>query len=198
MKVLIIDGHGSDHSLIGDILTSRGCNLVEVTSGPEALRVAHKEAPDIAIADLLTPSFDRSEFVSRLRRDPLTARMPVIFYTDGYLEIASGTARDVDSLLTPMLLCEEAIRGRVIALDNGLVAAADKVKKGKSILEPVQDVFTFACPVGVERTQIKPADLIAEVVGEARKTFPKGIEITSAYSHELWLIEGDRRQLHRV
>ena len=195
MKVLIIDGQETDHSLIGDILTSRGCNLLEVTSGREALRVAHKEAPDIAIADLLTPSFDRSEFVSRLRKDPLTARMPVIFYTDGYLEIASGLARDVDSLLTPMLLCEEAIRGHVIALENGAVVLADKEKKAESTLENVQDVFTFACPVGGERTDIRPADLIADVVGEARKTFPKGVEITSAYSHELWLIEGDRRQL---
>ena len=198
MKVLMIDGQGSDHSLIGGILTSRGCNLLEVTSGPEALRVARKEAPEIAIADLLTPSFNRSEFVSRLRNDPVTARMPVIFYTDGYLEIASGTARDVDSLLTPMLLCEEAIRGRVIALEDRVVAPVDKVKKSKLSVEAVQDVFTFACPVGGERTDIKPADLVGDVVGEARKTFPKGIEITSAYSHELWLIEGDRRQLHRV
>jgi signal transduction histidine kinase len=198
MKVLMIDGQESDHSLIGDILTGRGCNLLEVTSGPEALRLAHKEAPDIAIADLLTPSFNRGEFVSRLRKDPVTARMPVIFYTDGYLEIASGTARDVDSLLTPMLLCEEAIRGRIIALKNGVVVPDDKIKNGKLFVEAVQDVFTFACPVGGERTNIKPADLIAEVVGEARKTFPKGVEITSAYSDELWLVEGDRRQLHRV
>jgi signal transduction histidine kinase len=198
MKVLMIDGQESDHSLIGDILTSRGCNLLEVTSGPEALRVAHKEAPDIAIADLLTPSFNRSEFVSRLRKDPVTARMPVIFYTDGYLEIASGTARDVESLLTPMLLCEEAIRGRVIALENGAVVPTDNAKKSKLFVKAVQEVFTFACPVGGERTDIKPADLIAEVVGEARKTFPKSVEITNAYSHELWLIEGDRRQLHRV
>jgi signal transduction histidine kinase len=198
VKVLIIDGHESDHSLIGDILTSRGCNLLEVSSGLEALPVAHKEAPDIAIADLLTPSFDRSEFVSRLRRDPVTARMPVIFYTDGYLEIASGAARDVESLLTPMLLCEEAIRGRVMPPQNGAILPADKTEKGKLFVEADQELFTFACPFGAERGYIKPADLIGDVVDEARKTFPKGVEITSAYSHELWLIEGDRRQLHRV
>ena len=198
MKVLIIDGDGSDHSLIGDILTSRGCNLLEATSGPEALRMAHKEAPEIAIADLLTPFFDRGEVISRLRGDPVTARMPVIFYTDGYLEIASGKAKDVESLIGPMLLCEEAIRGRVITLENGVVAPADMLKNGESILENVQEVFTFACPVGGERVDIRPADLIAEVVGDARKIFPRDVEITSAYSHELWLIEGDRRQLHRV
>jgi hypothetical protein len=34
----MIDGQESDHSLIGDILTSRGCNLLEVTNSREALR----------------------------------------------------------------------------------------------------------------------------------------------------------------
>ena len=198
MKVLIIDGQGSDHSLIAGVLTSRGCNLLEVSSSQEALRVAHREEPDIAIADLLTPSFNRSEFVNRLRRDPVTARMPVIFYTDGYLEIASGAARDVDSLLTPMLLCEEAIRGRVVTLGNGVVVPAPKGSEGAPDEEDLQEVFTFACPAAGERTGIRPADLIAEVVDNARKTFPKNVEITSAYSNDLWLIEGDRNQLRRV
>jgi two-component system cell cycle sensor histidine kinase/response regulator CckA len=198
VKVLIIDGDESDHSLIGEILVNRGCHLLEVNSGGEALRVAQKEKPDIAIVDLLTPAFDRAKFVGQLRSHPTTARMPVIFYTDGYLEIASGAARDVDSLVTPMLLCEEAIRGKITALPNGVIVSADKLKEGSSVIEDVQDVFTFACELRGERTEIKPADLIAEVVGDARKTFPKSIEITSAYSHDLWRIEGDWRQLHRV
>jgi hypothetical protein len=45
---------------------------------------------------------------------------------------------------------------------------------------------------------IKPGDLVAEVVGLARKAYPKSIQITSAYSEDLWPIEGDRLQLHRV
>ena len=194
MTVLIVDGDPSSHTVIADILTQRGCHLLEVDGGKEALRIAHAEKPAIAVVDLLTPRLDRGEFVRELRSHPATARMPVIFYTDGYLEIASGTARDVDTLLTPMLLCEEAIRGKIIAHQNGPVVSAN----GQNESENLQEMFTFACEIGGERALIRPGDLIAEIVEDARKSFPKAIEITSAYSENLWLIEGDRRQLHRV
>ena len=199
MTILIVDGDPSSHTVIAEILTQRGCRLLEVNGSKEALRIAHEEKPEIAIVDLLTPRLDRGEFVRQLRSDPAIARMPVIFYTDGYLEIASGLARDVDSLLTPILLCEEAIRGKAIAERNGSVVSSNgKSESARNGAESVQEVFTFACELGGERALIRPGDLIAEVVGDARKTFPKSIEITSAYSHDLWMIEGDRRQLHRV
>jgi signal transduction histidine kinase len=198
LTVLIVDGDRSSHCVISDILTERGCRLLEVDDGQEALRMAHAENPAIAIVDLLTPKLDRGEFVRGLRNHPVTARMPVIFYTDGYLEIASGTARDVDTLLTPMLLCEEAIRGKLIAHQNGSPVSANGEKSGANGSENLQETFTFACEIGGERALIRPGDLIAEIVEDARKSFPKAIEITSAYSENLWLIEGDRRQLRRV
>ena len=194
MTVLLVDGDPGRHTVISDILTQRGCRLLEVDGGKEALRIAHAEKPAIAIVDLLTPRLDRGEFVRELRSHPGTARLPVIFYTDGYLEIASGTTRDLDTLLTPMLLCEEAIRGKIIAHQNGPVVSAN----GQNGSENLQEMFTFACGIDGERALIRPGDLIAEIVDDARNSFPKSIEITSAYSEKLWTIEGDRRQLHRV
>lgn len=199
MKVLIVDGDPSSHIGIAEILTKRGCDLFEVNGGEEALRIAHDERPEIAIVDLLTPKLDRGDFVRQVRRDPAIARMPVIFYTEGYLEIASGLARDGESLLTPMLLCEEAIRGKVIAEQSGLVVSSNgKNGSAPNGAESVQETFLFACAAGSERAPIRPGDLIAEVVDNARKAFPKSIQITSAYSDDLWLIEGERLQLHRV
>ena len=199
MKILMVDGDPSGHAVIAEILKQRGCHLLEVGGGEEALRIAHEEKPEIAIVDMLTPKLDRGEFVRQLRRDPAIARMPVIFYTDGYLEIASGLARDVDSLLTPMLLCEEAIRGKVTAEQNSsVISAKEEEERAQSQGEAHQEVFSFCYESSEKRTLIRPGDLIAEIVDEARKTFPKSIEITSAYSEDLWLIEGDRLQLERV
>src|ERR1700731_995755 len=177
MTILVVDGDPSSNTVISEILTQRGCRLLEVDGSKEALRVAQKEKPAIAIVDLLTPKLNRAEFVRQLRSDPVTAPMPVIFYTDGYLEIASGVARDVDTLLTPMLLCEEAIRGKIIAHQNGAVASANGQKRAPSEAENIQEVFTFACANGGERALIRPGDLIAEIVDDARKSFPKAIEI---------------------
>jgi signal transduction histidine kinase len=183
--------------VIADVLTQRGCHLLEVSGADEALKRARNEKPEIAIVDMLTPNLDRGDFVRRLRSDPAIAKMPVIFYTEGYLEIASGAARDMDSLVTPILLCEEAIRGKVER--NGSTAPLEhESKKGTGSPEDVQEVFSFACEVEGEHLPISLGDLIGKVVDEARKTFPKSIEITSAYSGDLWQIEGDRAQLHRV
>jgi CheY-like chemotaxis protein len=208
MKVLIVDGDPSSHTDIAEILTQRGCQLLEVNDAKAALRMAQKEKPEIAIVDILTPKLDRGEFVRQLRCDPTIARTPVIFYTDGYLEIASGPARDVDTLLTPMLLCEEAIRGKILPELNGTVASSNgeringhngrNGRNGHNGVERDQDVFTFACSGAGDRALIRPGDLIAETVDEARKAFPKSIEITSGYSDDLWLIEGDRSELRRV
>jgi signal transduction histidine kinase len=168
-----------------------------VNSAKAALETAIKEKPEIAIVDLLTPNLDRGEFMRQLRRDPAIAKLPVIFYTAGYLEIASGLARDVDTLLTPMLLCEEAIKGKVIAELNGLAPSLNGAgKNGKKGVVRTQEILN--CAGRGERTLIRPADLVTDTVDEVRKTFPKCIEITSAYSDDLWLIEGHRAELQRV
>jgi signal transduction histidine kinase len=199
MTILMLDGDPSGHAVITETLMQRGCHLLEVGGCNEALRVAHKEKPEIAIVDVLTPRLDRCDFVRQLRRDPAIARMPVIFYTEGYLEVASGLARDVDTLLTPMLLCEEAIRGKLSAEEKELAVSSGKLAEGASSESGnVQELFAFACGSGGERTLIRPGDLVAEIVEDARKTFPKAIEITSAYSEDLWLIEGNRPDLERV
>jgi histidine kinase/DNA gyrase B/HSP90-like ATPase len=199
MKIMMVDRDPSGHAVIAEKLTQWGCHLLEVGGGEEALKIAHEEKPEIAIVDVLTPKLDRGEFVCQLRRDPEIARMPVIFYTDGYLEVASGAGRDVDLLLTPMLLCEAAIRGKVIA-ENGEPVAASETQSEAAQSEPesVQEVFSFACGTAGNVSLIRLGDLISELVEDARKTFPKSIEITSAYSEDLWLIEGDRPQLHRA
>jgi CheY-like chemotaxis protein len=199
IKILIVDGDPSCHSGIAEILTSRGCDLLEVDGGEEALRIAHEERPAIAIIDLLTPKLDRGDFVRQVRNDPAIARMPVIFYADGFLEIASCLARDGESLLTPMLLCEEAIRGKtIVELSAPVVSGNGNGKSASRCRESVQETFAFACANGGERARIRPGELMTEVIDNARRVFSKAVQITSAYSEDLWQIEGDRVQLHRV
>jgi len=49
-----------------------------------------------------------------------------------------------------------------------------------------------------ERVLINPRHLIDEMVGIARKTFPKSIEVTGQYPEHPWSISGDPTQLHQV
>ncbi|GEM_PF-5123839 len=61
MKVLMVDVDPAGHALIAEKLMERGCRLLEVCSGEEALKIAHAEKPEIAIVDVLTPKLDRGE-----------------------------------------------------------------------------------------------------------------------------------------
>ncbi|HYJ04254.1 MAG TPA: hypothetical protein VEX43_03925 [Chthoniobacterales bacterium] len=51
MTVLIIDGDPSRHTVISNILMQRGCHLLEVDGGKDALKIARAEKPAIATDD---------------------------------------------------------------------------------------------------------------------------------------------------
>jgi two-component system, cell cycle sensor histidine kinase and response regulator CckA len=50
------------------------------------LAIAQSEPPDLVITDILMPTMDGYALVKHLRANPITANIPVIFYTANYLE----------------------------------------------------------------------------------------------------------------
>jgi PAS domain S-box-containing protein len=111
--------------------------------------------------------------------------------------LASGVAHDLNNILTPILMCSQALRSELGEEDrqSALTLIEDSAQRGAGI---VKQVLTFARGVEGERVLIKPSHLIQEIVDIARKTFPKSIEITGRYPDDLWSIEGDPTQLHQV
>ena len=60
--------------------------MLEASNGCEGLAAAQAEHLDLVITDVLMPVMDGYEFVSQLRLDPATSRIPVLFYTAPYSE----------------------------------------------------------------------------------------------------------------
>jgi len=58
-----------------------GLEVVEAASGSEGLRIAAEERPDVILLDLLMPEMDGAETLVRLRKNPATLTIPVIFLT---------------------------------------------------------------------------------------------------------------------
>ena len=54
-------------------------------NGEEALEIVHKERPDLIIADILMPKMDGFSMVHRLRINPETRRIPVVFLSATYV-----------------------------------------------------------------------------------------------------------------
>jgi len=76
--VLIIDDNQGLVELIERYLTGQPCRVVAAHSGPEGLQVAEEMTPSAIILDVMMPEVDGWQVLQALRRNPRTARTPVI------------------------------------------------------------------------------------------------------------------------
>ena len=84
--ILIVDDHVLNREFLMTLLGYGGHRLLEASDGAEALKLVNTARPDLVISDILMPNMDGYEFVTRMRADPATATVPIIFYTATYRE----------------------------------------------------------------------------------------------------------------
>ena len=79
--ILIVDDARQNLALLDALLRPR-YQVLAVTTGAQALRLAHIEPrPDLILLDVMMPQMDGYEVFQRLRADPVTRVIPVIFVT---------------------------------------------------------------------------------------------------------------------
>jgi CheY-like chemotaxis protein len=81
-KVLLVDDD-EDIRTIGHICLSRvgGWETLLAASGEEGLRIAEAELPDVVLLDVMMPGMDGPTVLARLRANPVTAGIAVVFLT---------------------------------------------------------------------------------------------------------------------
>ena len=84
--ILIVDDVATNRNLLVTVLSYQGHRLLEAVDGAKALAAVETEHPDLVITDVLMPVMDGYELVRKLRLDPATSRLPVVFYTAHYGE----------------------------------------------------------------------------------------------------------------
>jgi putative two-component system response regulator len=85
--VLIVDDTPSNIHVIKNILEGH-YKIKAATSGGKALQIVGKVPPDLILLDVMMPEMDGYEVCRRLKADPSTAGIPVLFVT--------GLADDAD------------------------------------------------------------------------------------------------------
>lgn len=90
-KVMIVDDD-EDIRLICELAIRKigGWEFVAAASGEEALALAPRERPDVILLDVTMPGIDGLETLARLRDQPETRKIPVVFLT------AKAQQREVD------------------------------------------------------------------------------------------------------
>lgn len=80
-KVLVVDDEPDMRQLVVRHLRDAGFEAVGTGSAREAMESIRVEGPDLILLDLMLPDADGLEVCKRLRRDPMTERIPVIMMT---------------------------------------------------------------------------------------------------------------------
>jgi two-component system, cell cycle sensor histidine kinase and response regulator CckA len=83
--LLIVEDDPDILKLLQTTLTFRGYRVVTARNGREGLDIVRAERPEIVIADIMMPKLDGFGLVHRLRLDPETCDIPVVFITATYV-----------------------------------------------------------------------------------------------------------------
>ncbi len=79
--VLVIDDDPLHRALIGDQLKPAGFTVLEAVDGTEGLARTRVRHPDLILLDAIMPGLDGFATCERLKADPATRAIPVIFIT---------------------------------------------------------------------------------------------------------------------
>jgi DNA-binding response OmpR family regulator len=83
--LLIVEDDPDILKLLQTTLTFRGYRVVTARNGREGLDIVRADRPSIVIADIMMPKLDGFGLVHRLRLDPETCDIPVVFITATYV-----------------------------------------------------------------------------------------------------------------
>ena len=77
--VLVVDDHASNLAVLSDYLEQVGFEVWVASDGESALQAVEYEAPDIILLDIMMPFLDGFETCRRLKANPRTKDIPLIF-----------------------------------------------------------------------------------------------------------------------
>jgi len=115
--VLAADDDEDILDLVAFRLERSGYTVIVARDGEEALELAAKELPDLAVLDVMMPKVDGFEVTRRLRADEATSRMPIILLTarSQDADVQQGFEAGADDYLRKPFSPDE-LRARVQAI----------------------------------------------------------------------------------
>jgi len=80
-KVLVVDDIVANTTLVKSVLAPLGYQILTANDGVKALEVVKNDKPDLVLLDVMMPNMNGHEVVQRLKANPDTKDIPVIFIT---------------------------------------------------------------------------------------------------------------------
>jgi DNA-binding NarL/FixJ family response regulator len=125
--VLVVDDQPDTLRLITDTLDSAGLTVLVATSGAAALDLLAHVVPDLVLMDAVMPFMDGFDTTRRIKANPATAHVPVIFMTgltDSEHVVQGFEVGGVDYVRKPVNVDELVARVRVHLIQARAVQAS--------------------------------------------------------------------------
>ncbi len=122
--VLVVDDEGDLVDLVAHHLRGAGFGVWVTGRGSEAVRLAVERQPDAVLLDVMLPDLQGTEVLRRLRADPATAGIPVIFLTARGEEVDRVVGFELgadDYVVKPFSPRELVLRVRALLRRSGSV-----------------------------------------------------------------------------
>ncbi len=113
--ILIVDDAPANLALLREMMSEQGYQTFVATCGERALEIAARVHPDLILLDVVMPGLDGFETCRRLKQNPLTQRIPVIFMsakTETDDVVAGFDIGAVDYISKPLRMAEVCARVR--------------------------------------------------------------------------------------
>ncbi len=123
--ILVVDDVPDTLELVKVTLTFKGYDVITARNGKEALKIIQRKRPALIVTDVLMPQLDGFGLVQRLRLDPKTRNIPVIFLSATYIapeDKEFAAAIGVTRFLEKPIVMEEFLRTVEELLNVGLLA----------------------------------------------------------------------------
>ncbi|MBF0270623.1 MAG: response regulator [Magnetococcales bacterium] len=178
--VLLVDDQPENIDIIRSALDDHFQILV-ATHGVKALQVVRRVVPDIILLDIMMPVMDGYETCKRLKEDPLSAAIPVIFLTaktefeDEAMGLALGAIDYIRKPSSPqiilarvkniehLLLARRALEQKNLALDTARCNAEQALEK---LAENERELH--AAMLAAERANMAKSEFLAVMSHEIR------------------------------
>jgi len=77
--ILIVDDTPTNVEVVQSVLEAEGFHTLAVGDGPSARAISHSQQPDLILLDVVMPGESGFETCAKLKSDPATADIPIIF-----------------------------------------------------------------------------------------------------------------------
>jgi len=187
--LLIVEDVPDILRLLEETLKFKGYNAVTARNGQEALDLIQRERPALVITDIMMPKLDGFGLVHRLRINPETRDLPVIFLTATYV----------------------ALEDKAFALNIGVTRFMEKPVNFERFLETIdqlltQGVHSAAAPMNEadfyegyrQRLEKKLNQKITQIARDERLLASLSEEEKPSFRASLQLALNERDELQRL